>query len=130
MKFSVNLEALYSNKYFFKGMQEIKQIGFNAFEFWSWWDKDLPTILYAKEALGLEISGIVTMFISLTDPSKREAYVEGVKQTISVAKMLGCKTIISQVGQEIPGISREEQHRSIVEGLKACVPFLNESGII
>jgi hydroxypyruvate isomerase len=111
-------------------MQEIKQIGFNAFEFWSWWDKDLPAILHAKEALGLEISGIVTKFISLTDPSKREAYVEGVKQTISVAKMLGCKTIISQVGQEIPGISREEQHRSIVEGLKACVPFLNESGII
>ncbi|MGM0874763.1 MAG: TIM barrel protein [Bacillota bacterium] len=25
---------------------------------------------------------------------------------------------------------REEQHRSIVEGLKACVPFLNESGIM
>jgi hydroxypyruvate isomerase len=130
MKFSVNIEALYSNKNFVEGMREIKQIGFNAFEFWSWWDKDLPLILNAKDAFGLEISGIVTKFISLTDPSKRQAYVEGVKQTISVAKMLGCKTIISQVGQEIPGFSREEQHRSIVEGLKSCVPFLNDAKIM
>jgi hydroxypyruvate isomerase len=106
MKFSVNIEALYTNKYFFIGMHEIKQIGFNAFEFWSWWDKDLPSILHAKDALRLEISGIVTKFISLTDPSKRQEYVDGVQQTISVAKMLGCKTIISQVGQEIPGFSR------------------------
>jgi hydroxypyruvate isomerase len=66
----------------------------------------------------------------LTDPSKRQEYVDGVQQTISVAKMLGCKTIISQVCQEIPGFSRKEQHRSIVEGLKTCVPFLKESGIM
>lgn len=130
MKFSVNIEAVYSNKHFLIGMQEIKQIGFNAFEFWSWWDKDLHSILHMKKALGLQVSGIVTKFISLTDPSKRKEYVEGVKQTISIAKMLGCKTIISQVGQEIPGKLREEQHQSIVEGLKACVPFLRDSGIM
>ncbi|CAM4095321.1 TIM barrel protein [Paenibacillus alkaliterrae] len=130
MQFSVSIDAVYSGRDFVKSMQEIKRAGFNAFEFWSWWDKNLQAIQAAKEALQLTVAGIVTKYISLTDPSKRQEYIEGVKQTIAVAQMLGCNHIISQVGQEIPGVPREEQHRSIVEGLKACVPFLKQAGIM
>ncbi|WP_313998327.1 TIM barrel protein [uncultured Paenibacillus sp.] len=130
MKFSVNIESVYAGKDFVQGMREVKQLGFHVFEFWSWWDKDLQAIKTAKELLRLQLSAIVTKFISLTDPAKRQEYVEGVRQTIGVAKMLGCNTIISQVGQEIVGISREEQHDSIVNGLKACVPFLQQSGMM
>ncbi len=130
MKFAVNIESVYANQDFIKGMQEIKQIGFHAFEFWSWWDKNLHDIHTASQLLRLTVAGIVTKFISLTDPSQRQEYVNGVTQTIAVAKMLGCTTIISQVGQEIPGVPRNEQRHSIVEGLKACVPFLKEAGIM
>ncbi|MGM7722774.1 TIM barrel protein [Metabacillus sp. Hm71] len=129
MKFSVVIESVYLGKDFIQSMREVKHLGFSAFEFWSWWDKDLQAIMVAKEAFHLQLSSIVTKFISLTDPAKRQEYVRGVRQTIGVAKMLGCSTIVSQVGQELPAISRREQHRSIVDGLRACVPFLKQSGI-
>ena len=130
LKFSVSIEAVYSGKDIVKSMVEVKQAGFNAFEFWSWWDKDLYAIKAAKEALQLTLASIVTKFISLTDPSKRQEYMEGLRQTIAVAQMLGCKHIISQVGQELQGVPKEVQHRSIVEGLKACVPMLRQAGMM
>ncbi|RBW67932.1 hydroxypyruvate isomerase family protein [Bacillus taeanensis] len=130
MNFSVNIESVYSNQPFIRSMEEIKRLGFHAFEFWSWWDKDLYAIKRAKDILQLQVSSIVTKFISLTDPSKRQEYVQGVKETIAAAKLLGCHIIVSQVGQEIEGVPREKQHQSIVEGLKACVPFLKQAGIM
>ncbi|MEW9669392.1 hydroxypyruvate isomerase family protein [Ammoniphilus sp. 3BR4] len=130
MKFSVNIEAVFSGNDFLQSMRETKRLGYNAFEFWSWWDKNPQAILAAKEALQLTVTSIVTKFISLTDPSRRQEYVEGLRQTIAIARMLGCRTIISQVGQEIPGIPRKDQHRSIVEGLRASVPYLKQAGIM
>lgn len=129
MKFSVVIESVYEGRDFFQSMRQIKRSGFSAFEFWSWWDKNLQAIQLAKQALQLAVSAIVTKFISLTDPSKREEYVEGLRQTIAAAQLLGCKIIVSQVGQEIPGVPRERQHQSIVEGLRASVPFLRQAGI-
>ena len=46
-----------------------------------------------------------------------------------MAKELGCKFLISQVGDELEGVSREDQHNSIVDGLKVCAPMLEEEGI-
>ncbi|MDQ8736402.1 TIM barrel protein [Paenibacillus sp. LHD-38] len=130
LKFSVSIEAVYAGKDFVQSMVEVKRAGFNAFEFWIWWEKDLYAIKAAKEALQLTLASIVTKFISLTDPSKRKEYMEGLRQTIAAAQMLGCKHIISQVGQELQGVPREVQHRSIVEGLKECVPMLRQAGMM
>jgi hydroxypyruvate isomerase len=130
MKFSVNIESVYENHSFIRSMEEVKRLGFHAFEFWSWWDKDMQQIKSAKDRLHLHLSSIVTKFISLTDSKKRHEYVQGLKETIAAAKFLGCNMIVSQVGDEIPGVPRTEQHKSIVEGLKACVPFLEEAGMM
>jgi hydroxypyruvate isomerase len=46
-----------------------------------------------------------------------------------VCKSLSCKNIISQVGPERTDISRQAQHESIVAGLKAAAPILEECGI-
>ena len=46
-----------------------------------------------------------------------------------MARYLNCSTIISQVGQEQPHLTREAQMQSIVDGLKACIPLLKEAGI-
>ena len=70
LKFSVSIEAVYKGKDFVQSMVEVKRAGFNAFEFWIWWEKDLYAIKAAKEALQLTLASIVTKFISLTNPPK------------------------------------------------------------
>ena len=45
------------------------------------------------------------------------------------ALRLECKLLITQVGSFIEGLSREEQRTSIIDGLIACAPLLEEANI-
>lgn len=126
MRFSVCVDALYQDIY--QGMQEVKDCGLGNIEFWSWWDKDIDKLGTEKERLNLEIQALCTRFISLADPSQRRGYIAGLEETLVVAKRLGCKMIISQTGNDT-GMPRNEQHGSVVDGLKECAPMLEAAGI-
>jgi len=128
MNISVCIDALYQNKDFFKGLEEIKNIGVCAFEFWTWWDKDISKVKEYKDKLNLQVSAFCTKFISLTNPDQKESYIAGLIESIQAAKYLDCKTLISQIGNDT-GVCRERQLDSIVCGLRECVPLLTEAGI-
>lgn len=63
------------------------------------------------------------------DPASRESYKDGLQKTSEVCKKLGCKTIISQVGQALENVPRALQHASIVDGLKESAAILEENDI-
>lgn len=123
MKISVCVDALYNGKEFLKSLEEIKSKGHNAFEFWSWWDKDIDKLKETKEKLGMTVTTFCTRFISLVDPSQRESYIKGLEESIVVAKKLGCKQLITQTG-DATNESRDLQQSSLIEGLKVCAPIL------
>jgi len=129
MNLSVCIDALFSGKDFADSMKTVKDAGIKAFEFWTWENKDIQAIKKAKDKLGMDIVGFCTKFVSLVDPSQREMYLSGLKESIETAKVLGCKNLITQVGSERTGVSREEQHQSLVDGLKACVTILEKEDI-
>ena len=128
MKLSVCIDAVYMGKDIEEAIHSVKEMGIPAVEFWSWDDKDLDKLKKAKAETGIEIAAFCTGFISLVDETKRQEYIDFLIKTIAVEKELGCKTLISQTGADM-GISREIQHASMVQGLKACVPYLEEAGI-
>jgi len=129
MKYSICVDAVFEGKDLGESLACIKQLGFRGFEFWSWWDKDIPALRDTKNSLDLEVTACCTRFISLVDPACRSQYLDGLAESLAVAKTLGCRTLISQVGDERPGIPREVQHASLVEGLQACVPLLEKAGV-
>ena len=129
MKISVCVDALFNGKDFVESLGAIKKAGIDAIEFWSWWDKDLDKVKKAKEELGIEIIAFCTKMVSLVDASKRTEYLVGLRESIKVAKALDCKTLISQVGNELYNSTEIEQHENLVEGLRACAPILEEEGI-
>lgn len=128
MKISICIDAVFGNRNFIESMKAVRKEGVRGFEFWTWWDKDLKALKSAQEELGMESVAFCTKFISLVDASKREAYIQGLKESIEAAEFMGCKTLISQVGND-NGHPREQQHKNIVAGLKECAPFLEKSGI-
>jgi hydroxypyruvate isomerase len=129
MKLSVCLDAVYNKRDFAQSVKEVQQIGYDTIEFWMWWDKDLDAVARAVKDAGVTISTFCTKFVSLVDATKREAYIAGLRDSIAAAKRLNCHQLISQVGQELEGVSREEQRQSLLDGLKACVPLLEQEGI-
>jgi hydroxypyruvate isomerase len=129
MKLSVCIDALFWDKDFEESMRAVKAAEVDTIEFWAWWNKDLEAVVKAKEELNLSVSALCTKFASLTDSTKRDEYISGLRESIKIAKMLGCKSLITQVGNELSDVSREEQHRSIVQGLQACTSLLEEADI-
>jgi hydroxypyruvate isomerase len=112
-----------------KGMYLAKDTGFHAVEFWDWADKDMNLIIATKEELELKISSICAKDRgTLADASTHQNSMEGLEQTISVAKRLGCNKIIV-TAQNVPGIGREEGYRNIVEGLKKLVAIAEQEEI-
>ncbi|KRE96859.1 glyoxylate-induced protein [Paenibacillus sp. Soil766] len=129
MKLSVCMDALYKGRDFRESVNELKEIGYDTIEFWSWWQKDIDVVADAVAEAGVSISTFCTKFTSLVDPTQRSVYIEGLVESIAVAKRLNCTKLISQVGQELTGVSREAQTQSLIEGLRACVPILEKEGV-
>lgn len=128
MKISVCVDALYRGKDLFESLEKIKASGYKAFEFWAWWDKDIEKLQEVKETLGMTVTTFCTRFISLVDPSQREAYIKGLEESIQVAKKLGCKQLITQTGNDT-NEDREKQKNELIRGLKACLPILEANDI-
>lgn len=129
MKISVCTDAVYMGKSLMEAVDEVKKAGIDAVEFWTWQDKDMDSLFLYKEKNGMQIAAFCTELVSLVDKTVRQEYIEGLKRSIGAAKKVGCKCIISQTGAALP-IDRREQYNSLVDGLKACVPYLEESGIV
>lgn len=129
MKPSVCIDAVFENLPVAEACAKVKASGISAIEFWAWWEKDLDELEAAVKASGLTIAACCTKFISLTDPALRADYIEGLRESIVAAKRLGCEILISQVGDFRVGVSADEQHQSLVDGLKEAAPLLEEAGV-
>ena len=97
MNFSVCIDALYYEKNIPLEIQleEVSQVGFKIIEFWSWWDKDIESIINNCKKFNLDIAGVCTPFVSLVDNEKHDDYLKGLKKTCDIAKRMGTKKIIS-----------------------------------
>ena len=129
MVYSICLPAVFRDVPPAEALDAVKEAGYGYFEIWNPGMYGIDTLKAEEERTGLHMvtHGLLNRE-PLNDPSRLEAYVAALKETIPVAKKLGVTKIISRVGDEVPGLSREVQHESTVRTLKACVPVLEEGG--
>ncbi|UQZ32682.1 glyoxylate-induced protein [Paenibacillus sp. PK3_47] len=130
MKLSFNTETLFGSIPIYEAMKKLHSHGMNIIEFWSWHDKDLKQIRRLQQELGIEVAGVVVTPESLIDPSRREAALDAVKGTAEAARELGCRRMVHTVGTVMEGVSREEMHSYLIEGLQASIPILEEYGVM
>ena len=122
MKLSICIDALFPGN-FLEGLKTAAACGYRRYEFWGWQDKDLPAIRQEADRLGLQAAACCVPFIPLTDPGQREGFIEGVRCSLKALQAVGANLLIAQTGPDT-GAPRPEQHRAIVEGLKAAAPLL------
>lgn len=127
---SLCIDAIFANLSFEQACRATAQANIHAIEFWSWWDKDLTALQAAVNQYNLSISCCCTKFISLVDSKQRAAYLQGLTESIAVAKSLNINTLISQTGDFIAGVPREQQKQSLIDGLTAAAPLLEAAGIV
>lgn len=110
-------------------LEKIKEHGFHGLEYYSWWDLDLAQIAKEQERIGVGIIATCTRYFNLVDPRYREKFISNLKDTIKACQILDSKSIITQTGNVVEGVSRENQRQAMVETLKQCAPLCEEAGV-
>lgn len=111
------------------GMELAKKTGFECVEFWDWTNKDVDRLVAKQKELGLTVTSLCAKDRgTLADPSTHEKALEGLRQTIEVARRFDCSTIIV-TADTMPGFDREESHKNIVEGFKMQAELAEKENI-
>ncbi len=132
MKLSACIEWLFADASadFAERIRLAKASGLDAVEFWFWSNKDLDAIERALKETGMALSGFVAEpMIPLTDPANHAAFLAGLATSVRTAQRLGAKVLIAQAGDDLPGRSREEQHKALVDCLRSAADVLEGSGV-
>ncbi len=128
IKLSVCIDMILIELPFLERMERVKRLGYPAFEFWEWKNKDIDAIIRKKGELGLEIATMMgTGWKQLNTEDARKTFVAEIQASIAAAKRLGSKTLIVTTGLEDKRISRAEQHANYVAALKAAAPFVEQA---
>ena len=133
MRYSACIEWLFAAESpdFAGRIHAAKAAGLDAVEFWRFSNKDIDAVERALRETGLPLSSILCEPIApLTDSAAHERFLEGVKVSLAAAKRLGAPVMIAQAGDEQAGISRAQQHASIVKVLKEAARLIEGSGVI
>jgi hydroxypyruvate isomerase len=67
--------------------------------------------------------------MTLVDPADREAFLAEIKASTEAAKRFETTRLVTLTGNELPGVPREAQHKSVVEGLKAAHDVVAPHGV-
>ncbi|WP_308465093.1 hydroxypyruvate isomerase family protein [Rathayibacter soli] len=104
--------------------------GLTAVEIWGWRDKNLESIESALQETGVRLlSLIVEPKLDITDPATRERYSDGVRESLTVARRLDARFLVTVAGEEIFGASREAQHAAVVSALTTAASILDGSNV-
>jgi hydroxypyruvate isomerase len=133
MRYSACLEWLFAAEApnFPDRIRLAKQAGLSAVEFWLYGNKDIDAVEAALKETDLPVAGFCAEpMVPLTDPAQHEAFLAGLPGSIAVARRLGAKVLIVQAGADLPGRSRAEQRKALVDALTKAADILAGTGVV
>jgi hydroxypyruvate isomerase len=134
-KLSVRVEPLFPKMPLVTQMEKVAEAKYQGFEFGNWRAADPVEINNVKKRLGLACACLVgnravdPKGMTLVDPNDREGFLTEIKASVEAAKRFETTRLVTLTGNALPGVSRQDQRRSIVEGLKAAHDVVAPAGI-
>ena len=127
MKYSVCSETVFEGVDILDAMKTIKKCGYDAVEFWFWWERDVDAIAKASRELNLEVAAICAPFGKPGDLSTHDSYVADLQKTFEAADKMGCDKIIVQGGW-IDDASPDGVHRkNMIRLFKRIAPMAQKA---
>ena len=129
-KLSVCIEMFWRDVPFAERIPLVARLGYEAFEFWSWENKDLVAAQRAKEAAGLAVAAICHVpGNSLIKRGWQAELVDGMVRTAQVARTLACPTVIVTTGNTLDDERDEASRRRVVRHLQAIGQVAADNGL-
>jgi hydroxypyruvate isomerase len=138
MQLSLCLEMLYPDLSFTERMKTAAALGYRAFEFWDWRDKDLQAVNRTALENSLAVAAMSgNRRYTLLDPDDRAGLLEEMMQVFAVAQRLHCHNVmmltdvLNRDGSAAPTrpLSKEAKIASIVAGLSELAGWARDANI-
>ena len=130
LTYAVNVEMTFSKLPFLERLRKVKEAGFTHYEFWRWKEpgKDIDAIASLNRELGLHTTQF-SAFWGITDPARKEAFIEAVRACLPVAEKLNVKKLCVVAGEKAQGLDDDAMDRAVVAALKAGAEVVAPAGV-
>ena len=141
MKYSVNIEVVYTEIPFADRFAAAKRDGFDYVEIWDWESKDAEELetMCCKHDVEISCMGGDGP-ISLCDPEHGEEYLAYLRRSLNMAKRLGCKRLAVHSNELMPEphpyaadlflqYTDEEKTEAMYRSLAAIAPEAEAAGV-
>jgi hydroxypyruvate isomerase len=125
---SVMLWTVFRDLKFEQRLEKVAEAGYTNVElvgeYAKWSRADFDRANAARKRLGIRFDATAGLGHGVGNPADREAFVEDLRQGLKPMETLGCPAMIVLSGNVVPGLSREAQHQSCIEGLKRAAALV------
>ena len=130
VKLSVCIEMFWRHLPIEQRILKVAALGYPAFEFWGWKKKDLGKIKQAMDETGLPLAALcVEPNFCLLKRNVSAELLQGMKESVQVAKKLGSSTLIVTTGNTYDDESFEISRRRVVRNLATIGKVAEDNGL-
>ena len=121
---SIMLWTIYKELPFEDRLAKVAEAGYSNVqlvgEYRNWTPADFDRANAARKRLGIRIDATAGLVHGVANPEARDAFLAELTEALVPMQTLGCPAMIVLSGNVVPGLSRQDQHESSIETLKAA----------
>lgn len=125
---SVMLWTVFRDLPFERRMEKVSEAGYKQIEligeYKKWSDADFKRAIAKRNELGITFDITAGLKHGCGNPSEREGLLADVRNELPIMERIGCPAVIIMSGNVVPGMPRETQHQSCIEGLKRAAALV------
>jgi hydroxypyruvate isomerase len=125
---SVMLWTVFTDLPFEQRLAKVAEAGYTNVElvgeYAMWSEADFANANAARKRLGIHFDATAGLRHGIGNPAERDAFLADFREALKPMETLGCPAMIVLSGNVVPGMSREAQHQSCIDGLKAAVALV------
>jgi hydroxypyruvate isomerase len=96
------------------GYRNVELVG----EYKKWSEADFKRVNAKRKELGIAFDTTAGLKHAVGNPREREALLADLRNELPIMERIECPAVIIMSGDVVPGMPREQQHQSCIEGLK------------
>ena len=127
-RLSVMLWTVFRDLPFEQRLEKVAEAGYKCVElvgeYEKWSEDDFTRANVKRRELGITFDSTAGLKHGVSNPNDREALLADLRKALVAMERLECPSIILLSGDTVPGMTREAQHQSCIDGLKAAAKLV------
>jgi hydroxypyruvate isomerase len=109
-------------------MEKVAEAGYNQIEligeYKKWSEGEFKRAIAKRKELGVTFDITAGLKHGAANPSDQDGLLADVRNELRIMERIGCPALIIMSGNAVPGMPRDTQHQSCIEGLKRAAPLV------